>query len=126
MAKKRGVKRSSEQSVPRKEHSPEDRFRILLEASRLSEAELGEFLRREGLHQTTLDEWREAAIEALKPSPSQSQRSGDAKRVKELERELRRKEKALAETAALLVLQKKVQALLAVADDDTDPESDES
>ena len=33
------------------------------------------------------------------------------KRIKELERELRRKDKALAETAALLVLKKKAQAI---------------
>ena len=35
----------------------------------------------------------------------------ERQRVKELERELRRKEKALAETAALLVLRKKMEAI---------------
>jgi transposase len=45
--------------------------------------------------------------------------SEDAKRIKKLERELRRKEKALAEAAALLVLQKKVQAIWGDEDDDT-------
>jgi hypothetical protein len=39
--------------------------------------------------------------------------------VKQLEGELRRKEKALAEVAALLVLRKKVQALWGDVDDDT-------
>lgn len=46
--------------------------------------------------------------------------------MKELERELKRKDKALAETAALLVLQGKVQALLAAEDDATRPSDDES
>ena len=44
-------------------------------------------------------------------------------RIKELERELRRKDKALAETAALLVLKKKVQAIWGDEDDDTEPKS---
>ena len=49
-----------------------------------------------------------------------SSRGADSKRIKELERELRRKDKALAETAALLVLQKKVHEIWGDGDDDTD------
>jgi hypothetical protein len=45
-------------------------------------------------------------------------------RVRELEREVQRKDKALAETAAILMLQKKVRGLWEVADGGTDPESD--
>lgn len=52
-------------------------------------------------------------------------KSVESRRVRELERELRRKDKALAEAAALLVLQKKVQALWGDGDDDTKKESDE-
>ncbi len=47
--------------------------------------------------------------------------SVEAQRIAELERELRRKDRALAETAALLVLKKKVQAIWGDADDTTDP-----
>ena len=47
------------------------------------------------------------------------------RRVRELERELNRKEKALAEAAALLVLKKKAQAIWGDEDDDTDPRNDE-
>lgn len=79
----------------------------MLEASRLSEDELGAFLRREGLHEADLDEWRDAMIAGLKPPPSKHARSQEARRVKQLEKELHRKDKALAEAAALLVLQKK-------------------
>jgi transposase len=109
----------------RKERSPEDKLRLVLEASRLSEAELGAFLRREGLHEPELDEWRDAMISGLKPPPSKHARSQEVRRVRELEKELRRKDKALAEAAALLVLQKKVQALWGDEDDDTKKESDE-
>jgi hypothetical protein len=40
------------------------------------------------------------------------------RRIKELERDLRRKEKALAETAALLVLAKKVSAIFQKEEDE--------
>lgn len=106
----------------------EQRLRVVLEAASLAERELGELLRREGLHEATLKEWRAAALEGLAPerkSRASAKQSAEQKRVRELERELRRKEKALAEAAALLVLQKKVQALWGDEDDDTPPRSDE-
>ena len=45
--------------------------------------------------------------------------------MRELEKQLRRKDRALAEAAALLVLQKKIQALWGDEDDDTEPRSGE-
>ena len=62
-----------------------------------------------------LASWRQSATQALaepdeaRASPQQTKQ--DRRRIKELERELRRKDKALAETAALLVLSKKVAAI---------------
>ena len=106
----------------------EERLRVVVEAGRLTEAELGAFLRREGLHEATLREWRAAALEGLSPdgtTRSKQKRSSDQKRVRELEREIRRKDRALAETAALLVLQKKVQAIWGNEDGDTESRSDE-
>jgi transposase len=106
----------------------EERLRVVAEAGRLSDAELGAFLRREGLHEATLREWRAAALEGLSSqgmSRSKKKRGAEQKRVRELERQLRRKDKALAETAALLVLQKKVQAIWGDGDDDTEPRNDE-
>jgi transposase-like protein len=101
-----------------------ERAKVVLEASRLSEEELGEFLRRQGLHREHLDAWVEALEEALARPPRRPGRSADAKRIKELEREVARKDKALAETTALLVLKKKLAALLGEEDDDTDERSD--
>jgi transposase len=108
--------------------SPVERLRVLNEASNVADAELGAFLRREGLHEATLREWREAALEGLSPqrtSRAKQKLGSEGKRVKELEKELRRKDRALAEAAALLILQKKVQALWGDGDDDTEPRSDE-
>jgi hypothetical protein len=107
------------------ERKPEDKLRMVMEAARLSDAELGVFLRREGLHEADLAAWRESMLGALKPATKKHVRSVEARRVRELESELRRKDKALAEAAALLVLQKKVRDLWGAEDDDTKKENDE-
>ena len=71
--------------------------------------------RANGVYPQELAAWRQSATEALatpeeaRASPQQTR--ADRRRIKELERELRRKDRALAETAALLVLSKKVAAI---------------
>lgn len=103
----------------------EDILEAVLESSRLSGEELGAFLRRKGIHQAHLDEWRTRLAAGLKGGSSKPKgRSKDARRVQELERELRRKEKALAEAAALLVLQKKVREIWGDGDESTPPRSE--
>ncbi len=90
----------------------EEKLRVVQESLELADAELGAYLRREGLHEAQLKEWREATLAALGgPKKSSKKKSAEAKRLRELERELRRKDAALAEVTALLVLQKKVQAI---------------
>jgi transposase-like protein len=101
------------------DRNAEEKLRLVLEASAVPEAELGEFMRRHGLHEADLTAWREMALGALGGTQAPSSRSGDARRVRELEKELRRKDKALAETAALLVLQKKARSIWGDGDDDT-------
>ena len=104
------------------EQQREARVRGVLEASALSEDEFGAFLRRNGLHEAQLQEWRQKVQDALgKPKKAKRGKSPEAKRVKELERELHRKDKALAEVTALLVLKKKLDALLGAEGDDTTP-----
>ncbi len=88
-----------------------EKLRLVKEAAELPQAELGEFLRRHGLHEVQLEAWRqkieEAALDVLgKPKKSRARKSPEAKRIRELERELERKDKALAEVTALLVLKK--------------------
>lgn len=111
-------------SSKKKRWTGAEKLRVLLEARGLSETDLGALLRREGLHATDLTAWQAAAEAALSPgrraSPSPEQQR-DQRRIHELERELRRKEAALAETAALLVLKKKVQEIWGDEDDITTP-----
>ena len=100
--------------------SAEEKMRIVMAAAALAPGELGAFLRREGVHEAEVEQWRAAILEALEGGVAKGGRGADGTRIKELERELRRKDKALAETAALLVLQKKVREIWGDGDDGTD------
>lgn len=97
----------------------EEKLRVVSEASGLSEKDLGAFLRREGLHSSQLESWQIQVSEALSSPRSSRKKSPEKQRMKALEREINRKDKALAEVTALLALSKKVQLLLGDADDDT-------
>ena len=104
-----------------KRWSAKDKLRIVMQAEELSDEDLGGFLRREGVHSRQLEQWREAVHAAFgERSPeSRRQAQADRKRIQQLERELRRKEKALAEAAALVWLKKKAQGIWGDEDDDT-------
>jgi len=94
--------------------SSQDKFRVVLESAGLNEAELAEYCRRKGLYVEQIKAWRLACECANGPAKTRHERDEEKaakKRIKQLERELRRKEAALAETAALLVLRKKAEAL---------------
>jgi transposase len=110
-----------------KRWTPEEKLRVVLAAAAAGDSGLGALLRREGLHESDLERLREeiqgAVVAGMRPAPRGE--SADAKRVKELEKELRRKEKALAETAAILVLRKKLSAFFSAAEEgDTNEEND--
>lgn len=98
--------------------SAAEKLRILNESFSLSEEELGAFLRKEGLHMSGLEEVRLEALAGLAP-PKRCGPSTESIENKKLKRDLRRKEKALAEAMALLVLQKKFRALMEDEGDDT-------
>jgi transposase len=118
-------KRKEEARRP-EDWSAEEKLSAVIEAGRLGEAELGELLRRRGIHQSQLEQWKQAALEALGSSSKSSRASsGETRKIRELEKQLQRKDKALAETAALLVLQKKVRSIWGAGDDDTEPETDD-
>ena len=96
--------------------SAEAKFAIVVETATLSEHGLGRYCRERGLFPEQIKEWKHRFIQGSKPDPKQvkadhSELKKERQRSKGLERELRRKEKALAETAALLVLRKKANAI---------------
>ena len=96
--------------------SARDKFAAVLETAALNETDLAEYCREKGIYSEQLSQWRKACESANDWDRESSRRlktekKADRQRIRQLERELRRKEKALAETAALLVLQKKAQAI---------------
>lgn len=104
--------------------SAEEKVRVVMESAGLSDADLGTFLRREGLHEEDLVRFREdvraAAVAGL--TAAKKPRGGvseEQKRIKQLERDLKRSQAALAETAAILVLRKKAAALWGEEGEDT-------
>ena len=132
----RGVTKRKGEQEPRKsgdrrpeDWSAEEKLAAVVKVRGLSESEVGEFLRREGLHEEQLRQWQQsveaAALDSLRGARRPKASTAEAKRIKELERELRRKEKALAETAALLVLRKKAEALWGDEDASTESKSDD-
>ena len=118
-------KRNGSLGAPRpgggRRRSAEDRVRLVMEGAGFGEDALGAFLRREGLHEADLTRMREeveqAATEGLRAKGRRRGLSPEQKKIRLLEKELVRKEKALAETAALLVLRGKVQAFLAAEEE---------
>ncbi len=101
--------------------SIQERYGALLETASLTEEELGRWCREHGVHSHQLARWRQDAMVGTggKAAPA---KQAETRRLREenrtLKKELRRKDKALAETAALLVLKKKAQLIWGEAEDE--------
>ena len=94
----------------------EDKLAVVIETASFNEIQLSEYCRKKGLYKEQIGQWKIAALSGYKNSAQQKNiqvqhRREDTQKIKKLERELNRKEKALAETAALLVLSKKWEAI---------------
>jgi len=98
------------------------RLQAVITTAAMEEAERSAWCREQGIFPGDLQQWRDSATTALaqpeesRASPQQTR--DDKRKIKELERDLRRKEKALAEAAALLILAKKVSAIFHKEEDE--------
>ena len=104
--KRKPGKRSAEeklQAVQEYDNQPDDESR-------------GRLLRERGLYSVEIERWRADMLAVLKSTSNRNDPKD--RRIKELERELRRKEKALAETAALLTLKKTAQQIWGDSEDE--------
>ena len=120
--------RSKGQLLPDADAGPEgwssrDKFAAVLETAALNETDLAEYCRKRGLYPTQIAAWRSACEQANDWDRASTARLGQAnkeekKRIKDLERDLARKEKALAEAAALIILRKKAEAIWGRAGED--------
>jgi transposase len=116
------VKNHNANKTPSGGLSSEDKFNIVIETASMNQEELNAYCRRKGLYHEQIEQWRRQCTNANKPvAPTRADREKarqQERQIKQLQAELRRKEKALAETAALLVLKKKAQELWGDPEDD--------
>ena len=94
--------------------SSAEKFGVVVETAVLNELELGEYCRRKGLFAEQIAAWRTTCRRANDPLPSRAEPAehrAERAQISALTRELQRKDRALAEAAALLLLQKKVRAI---------------
>ena len=117
----RAQARGKGQLLPDADAGPEgwssrDKFAAVLETAAMNDADLAEYCRKRGLFAEQIKTWRVACEQANDWDRISTARMSQAtreekKRIKDLERDLARKDRALAETAALLVLRKKAAAI---------------
>lgn len=115
-------------AVPADPSNPENwsganKLAVVIETAALNEEQLSEYCRRKGLYPEQIARWKESAVagnESSRPltKAEMQELKRDRKKIRRLEKELNRKDKALAEAAALLVLQKKAQAIWGEPEDE--------
>ena len=99
-----------------KQWTAEQKLATIIETSTLSEQERNEYCRKNGLYSADIDAWKARIINDTEKNVTQVKTDkNELKKLhsenNSLKKELHRKEKALAETAALLVLRKQLDAL---------------
>ena len=102
----------------------EDKFSILVETAAMNEFEIGEYCRNKGLYPEQIHEWKTLFMQSNGTNNNTVDKKNIRQKdqqIKQLESQLRRKEKALAEAAALLILQKKVQGIWELPEDGKSP-----
>ena len=117
--------------VPASEKDPDswsaaDKFTVVLETAGFNATELSSYCRERGLFTEQVDRWRQTAQDAnanavltmAEQRDLEKRHQQDQKEIKALKQDLRRKEKALAEAAALLIAAKKIQAFWGEDGDD--------
>jgi transposase len=95
--------------------SADDKMAVIIETATLNEVELNKYCRCKGIYPVQIKSWKASMVQGLMSEPSKTGREKSQKQartIQDLEKDLSRKEKALAEVVALLVLQKKFQVLM--------------
>ncbi len=120
-------RRDGSLKLSKKEKRPQDwkaeeRIRALMETGSMSDEERVSWCRKNGLFVHHLEQWEKDAIFSTTSKPEKGKNTNETRRLRKevaaLKKELTRKEKALAETAALLVLKKKADSIWGVTEDE--------
>lgn len=115
-AKEKGIPVPGSKNSHSEEWGGEAKLAAVIETAPLNTSELSEYCRSKGLYPEQIARWKQACIEGTGSQNAREQATDNQlklarKQIRDLEKDLRRKEKALAESAALLILQKKFNAL---------------
>jgi transposase len=119
MLNKNKVKQLSEPQRPQ-DKSAQDKLQAVIDTLGKTEAEQGAYCRQHGIYSHHLEEWKKQILESLGASSTKKHKADlllIANEVKQLKRDLHRKDKALAEVSALLILKKKADLLWGDSED---------
>lgn len=123
LAKKHELKTQHTGSKMTSEKRPQDwsleeRLNAIIECGRLDEPAINEYCRSKGVYPHHITQWKHDFAQGLAAKPLKSESKQLKQEIKQLQKELNRKDKALAETAALLILKKKANAIWGFNEDD--------
>ena len=121
--RRKALNKSSATSKKASKWSSKDKFQAVLETASLSELETSKYCREKGIHLEELKSWIKQCQNANNTKFEDTDEikenlKTEQQKTKQLQKELRHKEKALAETAALLVLRKKANAIWGEPEED--------
>ena len=112
---------TSDMKKSSKEWTPEKKLQAIAHSITMNEKQLGEFLRSNGLHSSDLEQWKQDFY-STQQSPGRPRLDPELVELRakerELSRDLKRKDKALAEMAARIILIKKSQLLFGINEED--------
>lgn len=114
------LKLNSKEKRP-KDWTAEERLSALIKTGSMNADDRTAWCRKKGIFIHNLDQWKKDAISAMTPKATKNQTEKERtlkKEISVLKKDLFRKDKALAETAALLVLKKKIQEIWGEPEDD--------
>ncbi|GAB6888988.1 hypothetical protein JCM13304A_24930 [Desulfothermus okinawensis JCM 13304] len=103
-----------------KKFTAEEKLNFLFQSASMNEMELSEFCRKKGIYPSTLDKWKQACLENIDIEAGKKFKKKEKQlkqKIHKLEREIRKKDKTIAETTALLVLKKKLEDILGDQED---------
>jgi transposase-like protein len=119
MSKKKPMQSNGTTSVHPKDKSAEAKLQAISDTLKMTEAEKSAYCRKHGFYMHELDEWKTQMLSGVNsPREQKSENRQYIAEIKQLKKELNRKEKALAETSALLVLKKKANLIWGDGEED--------
>lgn len=122
MSRKKKIKSDGNTPMRPKEQSAEAKLQAVIDTVSMTEEERGAYCRKHGLYTHHLDEWKKQILEGLGALNTNREKKSEHQKtlveIKKLKSDLHRKDKALAEVSALLILKKKADLLWGDKEDD--------